>query len=176
MATGIWPLNPRCVIGMLQLVVPKRRETLGTLSNPLTAWSIRNRGRSAVGALCPMASLSLAPPEGTIAREGLLQELEHQLEAEIAEKELYIESNCRLQGTQKIFNTTDKRQLSVARVLDGTKLIQLRDARLAKHAKKPPQLRLQATKSKWTFTKKQITQTRKKPPPIPASHLTPPQI
>jgi len=65
---------------------------------------------------------------------------------------------------------------TLARVLDGTELIRLRDARLAKDAKKPPRLPLQATKSKRIFTKKQVTQTRKKPPPTPAPHHTPPQI
>jgi len=141
MAMGIWPLNPRHVIGKLQQAVRKRRDILGTLSTPCTAWGIRNRVRSGVEVLNQIALLALSPAEGNIARDritGLLRELGHQVEAEIAEKELYIESNRRLQGTQKIFNTTDKRQLSVARVLDGTELIRLRDAWLAKDAKKPP--------------------------------------
>ena len=179
MATGIWPLNPWHVIRKLQPAVRKRRDTLGTLSTPRTAWGIRNRVRSGVEVLNQIALLARSPAEGNIARDrftGLLRELGHQLEAEIAEKELYIESNRRLQGKQNIFNTTDKRQLSVARVLNGTELIRLRDARLAKDAKKPPGPPPPATKSKRIFTKKQATQTRKKPPPTPSTHQSPPRI
>jgi hypothetical protein len=66
-----------------------------------------------------------------------MSELGHQLESEIAEKEIYQESYHRLQGTDAIYNTTDRRKLSVARVLNGAELLRLRDARLAKDAKKP---------------------------------------
>ena len=80
MATGIWPLSPRPVIGKLQPVARKRCDILGTLSNPCTAWGIRNQVRSGVGVLNQMASLSLAPAERKLACHritGLLQEQEH---------------------------------------------------------------------------------------------------
>ncbi|KAG0639835.1 hypothetical protein HOY80DRAFT_1000634 [Tuber brumale] len=126
--TGIWPLNPQRVLGKLQPVIIKQRDTLGTLSAPRTAWAIRNRVRLGVNVLNQMTLLTLTRAVEKLARDritGILQELGHQLEAEIAENELYIKSNRKLPGTQKIFNTTDKRQLSVARVLDGTELIRL---------------------------------------------------
>ena len=123
-----------------------------------------------------MASPALNPAEGNIACArftGPLCELGHQLEGEIAEKELYLELNSRLQGTQNIFNTTDKRQLSVARVLNGSELIRLRDALLAKDVKKPPRASAQDPKSKRIYTKKQATQTHKKPPPMASTHQSP---
>ena len=38
----------------------------------------------------------------------LLRDLGHQLETEIAEKDLYLETNQRLQGSGCLYNTTDK--------------------------------------------------------------------
>jgi len=67
---------------------------------------------------------------------GLLRDLGHQLETEIAEKDLYLETNQHLQGTASLYNTTDKRQLSVARVLDEEELIRLRNAPIEMHNKK----------------------------------------
>ena len=98
---------------------------------------------------------------------GILRELGHQLESAIAEKELYQESNRHLQGTSKLFNTTDRRQLSVARVLNGAALIRLRDARLTIDAKKA--FRLPVSRKTSTTPKRKPT----RPPPAPR---TPPII
>ena len=42
----------------------------------------------------------------------LLHDLGHQLESEIAEKHLYLETNQCFQGTTCLYNMTDKRQLT----------------------------------------------------------------
>jgi len=65
-----------------------------------------------------------------------MKDLSHQLQEEIAEKEIWQELTHKLQNVDLIHYTTDKRKLSEARVLDGAALIQLRDARLEKNTKK----------------------------------------
>jgi len=80
----------------------------------------------------------------------------------IADKELYQESNRQLQATSKLFNTTDRGQLSVARVLNGAELIRLHDACLIKDAKKA--LRILVSWKKSTPERKPA-----KPPPIPCT-------
>jgi len=65
-----------------------------------------------------------------------MKDLGHQLEEEIAEKEISQELTHKLQNVDLIHNTTDKRKLSEARVLDGAALMQWRDARLEKDTKK----------------------------------------
>jgi len=60
----------------------------------------------------------------------------HQLEEEIASKRLWRELSQKLQTGDKLYNQTDQRKLSEARVLDGETLMRLRDARLAKDEKK----------------------------------------
>jgi len=91
---------------------------------------------------------------------GILRELGHQLETVIAEKEVYQQSNRHLQGTSKLFNTTDRWQLSVARVVNGAELTRLHDPRLTKDAKKA---------LCHPVCRKKITPKRKptKHPPIP---------
>jgi hypothetical protein len=65
----------------------------------------------------------------------ILRDLGHQLEEEIAERNIWLQTTHRLQGVKTVFNATDRRKLSEARVLDGAELIKLRDARLVKDAK-----------------------------------------
>lgn len=138
-ATGIWPLNPRRVLGKVAPLSPRRRDTLGVVKHLRTGRDIRQRVKAS-------ETLLLEGIEGlTISAGGqkalervkvLVRDLGHQLEMEIAEKEIYQEMNERLQGTETIYNTTDRRKLSVARYLDGRALISLRDARLAKDKRK----------------------------------------
>ena len=69
--------------------------------------------------------------------KGIMSSLGHQLEEEISSKELWREMSLKLQSSDNLYNTTDRRKLSEARVLDGAALMELRDARLAKYQKKP---------------------------------------
>ncbi|RPB02246.1 hypothetical protein L873DRAFT_1762391, partial [Choiromyces venosus 120613-1] len=65
-----------------------------------------------------------------------MTDLGHQLEEEIAEKEVWQELTHKLQNVDLIHNATGKRKLSEARVLDGAALIKLRDAQLEKDEKR----------------------------------------
>ena len=172
-ATGIWPLNLRRVLGKLAPPPIKQLTAIGVSRNPQTAWDIRGKVKAGKR-LLDIGFMGLEDTKvdlkgtGEIRHQvvGILRELGHQLETAIAEKELYQESNRHLQGTSKLFNTTDRRQLSVARVLNGAELMRLRDARLTKDAKKA--LRLPVSRKTSTPKRKPT-----KPPPIPR---TPPII
>jgi len=165
-ATGIWPLNSRRVLGKLAPRATKQLTAIGVARNPQTAWDIRGKVKAGKK-LLDIGFMSLEDTKvdlkecGEIRDQvvGILRELGHELETVIAEKEVYQESNQHLQGTSKLFNTTDRRQLSVARVLNGAELIRLRDTPLTKDSKKG--LRL-------PVSRKKITPKRKptKPPPI----------
>jgi len=65
-----------------------------------------------------------------------MKDLGHQLEEEIAEKEIWLELTHKLQKVDLIHNTTDKRKLSEAWVLDGAALVQLHNAQLEKDRKR----------------------------------------
>jgi len=65
-----------------------------------------------------------------------MSSLGHQLEEEIASKEVWREMSLKLQSSDKLYNATDRRKLSEAKVLDGAALMELRDARLVKDEKK----------------------------------------
>jgi hypothetical protein len=65
----------------------------------------------------------------------ILRNLGHQLEEEIAEKNIWQHATHQLQGVKALYNATDRRKLSEARVLNGAELIALRDRRLAKDKK-----------------------------------------
>jgi len=69
-----------------------------------------------------------------------MNSLGHHLEEEIASKELWQEQCYKLHKSKKLYNNTDRRKLSEARVLGRAELISLRDARLEKDKKKPPTL------------------------------------
>ena len=171
--TGIWPLNPHRVLGKLTPPAIKQLTTIGVSRNPQTAWDIRGKVKAGKRLLdigfMGLEDTKVDLKETSGIRDqvvGILPELSHQLETAIAEEELYQESNRHLQGTSKLFNTTDRLQLSVARVLNGAELMRLRDARLTKDAKKA--LRLPVS-GKTSTPKHKPT----KPPPIPR---TPPII
>lgn len=65
-----------------------------------------------------------------------MSSLRHQLEEEIASKELWRELSQKLQTGDKHDNETDRRKLSEERVLGGEALMRLRDARIEKDEKK----------------------------------------
>ena len=167
-ATDIWPLNPRRVLGKLAPPATKQLAAIGVARNPQTAWNIRGKVRAGKR-LLDIGFMGLEDTKVDIKESGemwdqvvgILRELGHQLETAIAEKELYQESNRHLQGTSKLFNTTDRRQLSLARVLNGAELIRLSDARLTKDAKKA--LRLPVSQKTSTTPKPKPT----KPPSAP---------
>jgi hypothetical protein len=58
-ATGIYPLNPRRVLGKIHPVVSKRRNTLGVVKHPTTSRDIRHRVKAAEALLAGMKGLSL---------------------------------------------------------------------------------------------------------------------
>ena len=133
--TGIWPLNAQRVLGKITPSTTKRRDTLGTMLVPKSSREIRQRVLSATKLVDTLSSQSSSL--STIDRvKSIMQDLGHQLEEEIAEKEIWQELTHKLQNVDLIHNTTDKRKLSAARVLDGAALIKLRDARLEKDTKK----------------------------------------
>ena len=142
-ATGIWPLNPRRVLGKLAPPAIKQLTAIGVSRNPQPAWDIRGKVKAGKR-LLDIGFMDLEDMKVDLKETGgirdqvveILPELGHQLETAIAEKKLYQESNRHLQGTSKLINTTNRRQLSVARVLNGAELMRLRDARLTKDAKR----------------------------------------
>ena len=67
-----------------------------------------------------------------------MNSLGYQLEEEIASKELWQEQCYKLQKSKKLYNNTDRRKLSEARVLGGAELISLQDVQREKDKKKPP--------------------------------------
>lgn len=167
-ATGIWPLCARRVLGKMSpddaAAARTRRDTLGTMTAPRTSKDIRHRILTAqqllhegLGRLTLQentSSLSTqSQPAGVVlvARvTAIMQQLGHQLETEIAQGDLYREQSRRLQGVDKIYNQTDRRLLSEARILSGATLIVLRDKRLAKDAAKAEKALARGKKSKKT--------------------------
>ncbi|KAG0639057.1 hypothetical protein HOY80DRAFT_1046257 [Tuber brumale] len=174
-STGIWPLNPRQVLQKAALEQPKWRDTLGLVINPQNAQDIQNRvkiGKDLLDhGLFTLEDKTIRERVGIRDRVvGLLRDLRHQLETEIAEKELYLETNQHLQGTASLYNTTDKRQLSVARVLDGAELIRLPDVRIEKDNKKKKVSKKYLARQKALM--KHAQKPKKKLTQCP-SHLTP---
>ena len=137
-ATGISPLNPRRVLGKLNPKVEKRRDSFGIIKKPSGSREIRHQVLAAGNLL---ANITLGNSDSTVDRvKGIMSSLGHQLEEEIASKELWREMSLKLQNSDKLYNATDRRKLSEARVLDGAALMELRDARLAKDEKKQARL------------------------------------
>ena len=106
----------------------------------------------------------------------IMRDLEHQLETEIAHSDLYVEQSRKLQGLAHVYNKTDRRILSKARILSGAVLMELRDKRLAMDAKKDADKAARAlkiasgTKGKTTKEPAKTTRRAKKNPlnpPIP---------
>ena len=129
-----------------------RRDTMGLITTPRKSKDIRRRIVAAEKMLDEsLASLSLTEPTWAISGSStsadsserltfrvkvILRELGHQLETEVAQRELYQEHSRRLQQAAPLKNKTDRRKLSEARILSGAQLIELRDARLTKDAEK----------------------------------------
>ena len=65
-----------------------------------------------------------------------MQNLGHQLEEKVAEKEIWQELTHKLRNVDLIHNTTNKRKLSAAHGLDGAVLIKLCDAPQEKDTQK----------------------------------------
>ncbi|KAG0127735.1 hypothetical protein HOY82DRAFT_613044 [Tuber indicum] len=70
-----------------------------------------------------------------------MRELGHQLETEIAQRELYQELSKKLQGIDPIYNKTDRWKLTEARIITGADLMRLRDIRLEKDTKPPSSIK-----------------------------------
>ena len=172
-ACGIWPLCARRVLGKMVPEAVSRRDTMGLIATPRKSKDIRRRIMAAEKMLDEsLASLSLTEPAlplpasstsaGSSERLNLrvkviLRELGHQLETEVAQRELYQEQSRRLQQAAPLKNQTDRRKLSEARILSGAQLIELRDARLTKDAEKsqkPPKV---APKTKRVPSQRQVT-------------------
>ena len=134
-ATGICPLNPRRVLGKVAPSSPKRRDTFGIVKQLRTSRDIRHQvqvGEALLSKTFQKINLDGYEKQALDQVRNIMRDLGHQLEEEIAEKEIFRETNRRLQGTKEIYNITDRRRLAVARFLDGDELTRLRDARLEK--------------------------------------------
>ena len=172
-ATGIWPQNSRRVLAKLAPPAMKQLTGIGVARNPQTSWDIRGKVKVSKMLLdIGFMSWEDTKMDLTESREirdqvvGILQELAHQWETVIAEKDLYQESNQQFQGISKLLNTTDRRQLSVGRILNGAELIRLGDACLIKDAKRALQIPVSPGK--------RVPQSEKpaKPPPYHAHCLS----
>jgi len=171
-ATGISPLNPRRVLGKLNPKVDKRRDTLGIIKKPSGSREIRHQVLAAGNLL---GNLNLKNLDSTLDRvKGIMSSLGHQLEEEIASKEVWREMSLKLQSSDKLYNATDRRKLSEAKVLDGAALMELRDARLVKDEKK--QNRLASRKGVGNTpirVRKGYLKTKKQPAITPSTIATP---
>jgi len=171
-ATGISPLNPRHVLGKLNPRVEKRRDTMGIIKKPTGSREIRHQVLAAGNLL---GNLTFNNSDTILDRvKGIMSSLGHQLEEEIASKELWREMSLKLQSSDKLYNATDRRKLSEARLLDGAALIELRDARLAKDEKKP--VRLASGKGMGNAPvriRKGPMKVKRKPANTAPSHTTP---
>ena len=85
--TGIYPLNARRVLGKLAPKVPKRRDTLGIIKSPSGSQEICYQVQAA-GLLLDKITLGTSHPTMDRVR-GIMSSLGHQLEEEIASKELW---------------------------------------------------------------------------------------
>lgn len=99
-STGIYPLNARRVLGKLAPKVPKRRDTLGIIKSPSGSREIRHQVQ-AVGLLLDKITLGNSHPTMDRVR-GIMSSLGHQLEEEIASKELWRELSQKLQTGDKL--------------------------------------------------------------------------
>ncbi|KAG0132708.1 hypothetical protein HOY82DRAFT_605993 [Tuber indicum] len=83
-----------------------------------------------------LEDISLDTQKSTVDHvKTIRRSLGHQLEEEIASKELWQEHSYTLQTSKKLYNNTDRRKLSVARDRGGDKLLNLPDACLDKDRK-----------------------------------------
>ena len=140
---GIWPLCARKVLTKMAPETKSRRDTLGIIASPRTSRDIRRRIMTAEKLLDKgMANLNLGDSPSEPSRyllgriKVIMRDLGHQLETEIAHSDLYVEQSRKLQGLAHVYNQTDRRILSKARILSGAVLMELRDKRLAMDAKK----------------------------------------
>ncbi|KAG0639922.1 hypothetical protein HOY80DRAFT_1043405 [Tuber brumale] len=122
--------------------VSSRRDTFGLIAIPWKSKDIRRQVQVAESLLdTGMASLSLKDDVQTMDQimiiqvKTIMRELGHQLETEIAQQELYQEQSKKLQGIVPIYNKTDRRKLTEARIITGADLMRLHDIRLEKDIK-----------------------------------------
>ena len=105
-STGIAPLNPRRVLGKLNPKVEKWRDSLRIIKKPTGSREIRYQVLAAGNLL---ANISLKNSDSTLERvKGIMSSLGHQLEEEIASKELWREMSLKLQSSDKLYNATDR--------------------------------------------------------------------
>ena len=151
-STGIWPLNARRVMGKALPTEPKRRDTFGVVKHPETGPDIRHHILAATNLLGSL-NLEKGGTDELISErvQGILKDLGHQLEEEIAGRAIWQQMTHRLQGVEKVYNATDRRKLSEARVLNGLALESLRDIRLAKDAKSEAKKAGKAARSSTTI-------------------------
>ena len=133
---GISTLNPHHVLGKLVPLAPKRRDTIGIIKQPGSSREIRYKVQAAGKILTNLSQEGNHSSTSVDRVKGIMRSLDHQLEEEIASKELWRELTLKLQNSDKLYNATDRRKLNEAWVLDSAALIELRDARLEKDVKK----------------------------------------
>jgi len=171
-ACGIWPLCARKVLGKMIPEAVARRDTMGLITTPRQSKDIRRR-IMATGKMLDesLASLSLtesalpSPSGPTLAGSSerlnldikvILREPGHQLETEVAQRELFQELSYRLRRAAPLKNYTNSRKLSEARILSGVQLIDLRDARLKKDAGKGHKLPKGTLKTKRVLSQRLV--------------------
>ena len=115
---------------------PKRCHTIGIIKQPGGSREIWHKVQAA-GKILTNQSLEGNHSATSVDRvNGIMRSLGHQLEEEITSKELWRELTLKLQNSDKLYNATDRRKLSEARVLDTAALMELREAHLEKDVKK----------------------------------------
>jgi len=135
-STGISPLIPPRILGKLVPKAPKCRDTICIIKQPGGSREIGHEVQTAGKILTNLLLEGNHSATSVDRVKGIMHSLGHQLEAEIASKEVLRELRLKLQDSDKLYNATDRGKLSVAPVLDGAALMELWDARLEKDVKK----------------------------------------
>ena len=109
-ATGLYSLNPSRVLGKLNPKSVKWRDTLRTLKLPTASHEILHKVLATSQLL---AKISLKDTHTTVDKiTAIMRELGHQLEEEIACKELWRELSNKLQTRDRLYNKMDRRKPS----------------------------------------------------------------
>ena len=153
---GIWPIFARRVLWKIVWEAVWRCDTMGLITTPRKRRDIKLRIMAAETRLDEtlaswlLSDLALALPptfisgasseRPTLGVKCILPELGHQLETEVAQRELYQEQSRRLQQVAPLNNQTDRRKLSEGHILSQAQLVELQDARLTKDTEKGQKL------------------------------------
>jgi len=133
-STGIYPLNPRSILGKLNPKSVKRRDILRILKLATASHEIHH---NVLATSQLLANLSLKDTHTMVDRiTGIMRELGHQLEEEIPSNKLWHELSNKLPTGDRLYNQTVQRKLSEASLLDSAAIMKLGDARIATDEKK----------------------------------------